>query len=127
MTTYTDIDAANARIEELERLLDRLLDDFHLIDYEYEPVGSVAVDSGQVTITDPAARVEDLEVSPSESGAATLTNDFGVPVGVNVATAFGDGRYTVYSVISRDQRVGAFIDFTEFGGQSQLPLNIQQR
>lgn len=91
-------------------------------------IGYVGVDSGQVMITDPCYladwKADDfteqgdrLDYSYSGACNATLGENGGNAIGsgtqgVASRTAYGDGCYPVYQILSRDGTVeGLFVDF----------------
>ncbi len=86
------------------------------------PIGGVAVDSGQIIIIDPCYLGEwDKDKDYNESCETTLEEpDFAGPVFKNLAvastTAFGDGVYPVYKVMTNGEFQGIFIDFQDFFG-----------
>lgn len=91
-------------------------------------IGYVGVDSGQVMITDPCylhdwkadnftEKGDRLDYSYSGACNATLGENGGNAIGsgtqgVASRTAYGDGCYPVYQILSRDGTVeGLFVDF----------------
>ena len=86
-------------------------------------LGHVAVDSGQLMVTDPSYvrdfdnnNFEDDEpdnsYSYNGSGHTTLNEDGGgmlqhngIYLGVAFSSGYGDGRYPVYGYMNKDQRI----------------------
>ena len=77
---------------------------------EFEVLGEVLVDSGQIGVIDPC-HID--KTTPPDAGTAKsgpLVLDNGVAVGVASDTGVGDGRFPVVACLEDGKIVGLFID-----------------
>ena len=112
----------------------------NLVGTEFRLIGYVGVDSGQVMLTDPCYLADftndNLPVSTDDPSGkptapsypysyvgachATLSakqgGELGRSLGVATSTAYGDGRYPVYQIVTRssfgETVAGLFVDFS---------------